>query len=639
MSSLFKSSTPKVIPEFTGLQVNTAVQVLAIPVVYGSPRVAINLIYYNGFNVKQVNVGGGGKGILGGGKGGSKEVEYFATIILAICEGGSGGIGAIQAIYQDQGVYTTGDYPSPGLNIFNGGPSQTPWSYVASTWPSDARPYPGLAYIAVANAELDSSATVPQINIVIQGILTETCPLNDSTITITTGQYDQNGNPISFLGNIHLGYADADPALVIYDILTDPVHGATFPAALIDSAPGASLFSGPNATDLSVGDAALQTYCQAVGLGYSLSLDNVESTNSILDRLTRNMTVAPVWTGELLKFIPYWDSPTDLNPGWNADNPSAIPLKAFAPNTTPIAQITLDHILQAKEKDKDPITFSRVDPMTVYNTVRVDFKDRTNFFNDNVVEAKDEANAELFGPRIDNIGLADEFTLAVYANVAAQTRLRRNIQVRRQFTWRMGPLWAWLDPMDLVQIPDPTNWGVFIAVRIISAEDDEEEITTYVAEEFTGGAASPTFIPTSPTTPPNQGATNVPPSPVFPPVIFEPTTALLTAQGIATSTPQVITGTSGGTGGILDPNWGGCIVWVSLDNVNYTQLSPPLIGPSAIGVLSAPLPPYGGSNPDNTDTLSVNMSESGIALPSFSPSVAGAGGTSNLAIIQGSGTF
>ena len=616
MASLF-SAQPKIIPEFTGLQVNTAVQVLPIPIIYGSPRIDVNLIYYNGFNVQQVSTGSG-KGILSGGKGG-KETEYFATIILAL---GEGPLGFITVIYQDQGVYTESDYPSPNFNYFTGTDTQAPWDYVVSTWPDDARSYKDTAYIAVSNAELDASATVPQINIVLAGFLCSTCPLNDSTIVITSGQYDQNNKLISFIGPLLLGYADADPASCIYDMLVNPRYGAGFPAGLLDTGGGSpenlatvpnSLFSTASAFTFT-GDAALQTYAQAVGFGWSLVLNNVQSMNSILEQLTKNMTVAPVWTGELLKFIPYWDMPADANPGWGPDNPFQIAQKYFAPNTTPLVSLTLDHLLQAKEQTEDPITFSRVDPMMVKNVVRVDYRDRTNFFNDNVVEAKDEANVELYGEVIDNIGLANEFTLATYANASAQTQLRRNISIRRNFTFRLGPLWAFLDPMDIVQIPDPANWANTIDVRIISCEDDEDEITTYVAEEFPLGAASPTFIPVSPTAPPNQGPTNVPPSPVFRPVIFEPTAAMLTATGFAV--PQVIIGAAGGAGGLFDPNWGGANVWISLNNVDYILLGT-IVGPSAVGVLTSTLLAYGGANPDTINTLSVSMDESAASLPNF----------------------
>ena len=141
----------------------------------------------------------------------------------------------------------------------------------------------------------------------------------------------------------------------------------------------------------------------------------------------------------------------------------------------PIVTITLDQILQSESNEEDPITFSRKDPQEVYNTVRLDFKDRTNFFNDNPVEAKDEAHIELFGPRIDNIGTGDEFSLVAYANVSVTMQLRRNISIMNTYTWKMGPLWGWIDPMDIVNIPDPCDYSNTISVRIITVEDDEDE--------------------------------------------------------------------------------------------------------------------------------------------------------------------
>lgn len=630
MASLF-GSQPKVIPEFTGLQVNTSVQVLPIPIIYGSPRVAVNLIYYNGFVAKQVKTSSGGKGILSGGKG-SSETQYFATIILAI---GEGLINDTKIIYQDQNVWTPSTFPTNGSAFFNGDPTQSPWSYIVDTWPVDARPYKNTVYYGFQNAQLDASATVPQINLVMTGILAGTCPLNNTTIAITTGQYNPNGTPVSFIGNIQIGDADADPALVIYDFLTNATYGATFPAEWLDTI---SLFTSANGYDHLTGDSALSTYCQAVGLGWSVVLNNVESANSILDRWCKNMVVAPVWNGAQLRFIPYWDQQASGNPGYDGSNPGNIPLKFFTPYTTPIVEIPLDQILQSEDKTEDPIVYIRKDPLEVYNTVRVDFKDRTNFFNDNAAEAKDEVHIELYGPRVDNIGSANEFTLAAYANLSATMQVRRNVGIVRTFTWKMSPLWGWLDPMDIVSIPDPATYISFVPVRITNVEDDEDENVTITAEEFTGATSSPSILPSSPTTPPNQGVVNVPPSSVYTPVIFEPTTAMLTAQGL--SAPQVILGASGGAGnttynGLLDPNWGGVFVWVSLDNVSYENIGT-LRGPSTIGTLVSPFPGYSGFNPDNSHVLALNLGESDGVLASVNTTVAEAGGS--LCVIQdGSG--
>lgn len=608
----FLGGQPKVIPEFTGLQVNTSVQVLPIPIIYGSPRVNINLIYYNGFYSKKVSTSSG-KGVLSGGKGGT-EIEYFATIVLAVSEGP---VGEPLVIYQDQGVWTPADYPTNGATFFNGTDTQTPWSVVVADWPDDARPFKNTAYYAFSNAQLDASATVPQIDLIVQGMLNATSPLNYTTLTITTGQYGPTGELVSYEGNLELGFLDADPGQVILDFLTDPVHGAKFPAEWVDKS---TLLTSATGWDPNTGDTAVSTYCQAVGIGWSAVLNNVESANAILERWTKNLNVAAIWNGAFLRFIPYWDEYANANPGW--DTRANIPMKYYTPYTIPICTITLDQILQSDNKDEDPIVFTRKDPMEVYNTVRVDFRDRTNFFNDNVVEAKDEAHIELYGPRIDNIGLATEYTLAAYANVSAQAILARNISIMRTFTWKMGPLWAFLDPMDIVNIPDPVNYEDVVLVRIVSVEDDADENVTVVAEEFPVGSQSPAVIPTSPTTPPNQGITNAPPAPAFKPVMFEPTTDMLTATGF--SSPQWIFGDSGGSNGVLDSNWGGCNVWVSLDDVSYEMVGT-LIGPSVIGLLTATLLSPSGPNPDNTNKLYVNLNECDGTIASVGASAAAAG--------------
>ena len=292
-------SQPKVIPEFTGLQVNTSVQVLPISIIYGSPRVNVNLIYYNGFNTQLVSQGGGGgKGILTGGKGGSQQVEYFATIIMAI---GEGTLGNVQIIYQDQEVWVPSDFPTNGAFYFNGTDVQIPWDYVVSNWPADARPYKDTAYYGFSNAQLDSSATVPQIGLVLQGILQGSSPLNNSTIYVSTGQYDQNGNPISFIGNIALGDADADPALVIIDFLTNPTYGATFPSYWIDTT---TLITSSSGYDPTTGDAALSTFCQAVGLAWSVVVDNAESANSIYRSLVQEPKRRPGMEWRVTSVLP-----------------------------------------------------------------------------------------------------------------------------------------------------------------------------------------------------------------------------------------------------------------------------------------------------------------------------------------------
>ena len=58
----------------------------------------------------------------------------------------------------------------------------------------------------------------------------------------------------------------------------------------------------------------------------------------------------------------------------------------------------------------------------------------------------------------------------------------------------------------------------------------------------------------------------------------------------------------GGANGICDPNWGGANVWISLDDITYSQIAT-ITQPLRQGFLTAALPAANGW--DSVDTLSV----------------------------------
>jgi len=618
MAALFGGGPKTVIPEFTGLQINTAVNILPIPMIYGKPRVSINIIGYDGFRKIEQEAGKGG-----GGKGGT-TVTYRATFLASL---GEGPITAVNLIYQDQAVWTPDTYPTNGSEFYAGLDGDGISPFMLANYPNDARAYKDTSYFIFIDAELDSTATIPQINMVPCGKLFGSCPLNNSTIFISQGQYDDDGNPVSFIGNFPLALCDADPAAVIYDFLTNDRCGAGFPAEFL-----ADIFTTSDGLNPAIGDHMLSTYCQAVGFGFSVVLNNPQSGNSTLENWSRNLVVAPCWNGEVLRFIPYYDSYCGNNPGYDAT--SGLPLKYFQPDLTLIATIQIDNILKAQDKSDDPITFDRKDPAKVYNNVRLSFKDRFNFFNDTPVQSIDEVNVEINGPRTDNLGDATAFTHSAYAQLACDLTLARNISIRRTYTFRLSPLWGWLEPMQIFEIPDPSNYDNYLLVRVVSVTDDADGICTIEVEEFPIGSMSPTPLPATTSTPSNQGATNPSAASVYPPVIMEPTSAMLTATSKAV--PQIILGAAAGYDGTLDPNWGGANVYASIDGSSYKFFGT-LTGPSQIGVLAAPLAAYGGSPPDNTNTLSVDLTESDGVLTSVDPIAAQNG--ASLCIVKDATTW
>nr|MDA8232368.1 hypothetical protein [Magnetospirillum sp.] len=162
---------------------------------------------------------------------------------------------------------------------------------------------------------------------------------------------------------------------------------------------------------------------------------------------------------------------------------------------------------------------------------------------------------------------------------------------------------------DLVTLTDAGMGMTKVAVRITSVEEDDNGILTIVAEEFPSGTATATAYPAQAN---SNGVTINPaavPAPVNPPVIFEPPATL--TGGVA----QVWIAASGGTNDAADPNWGGCNVWLSVDGTDY-EMAGTIQGPARMGVVTAGLAAFSGTNPDTGDTLAVDLSMSAGTLSS-----------------------
>jgi hypothetical protein len=631
LSSIFGSGTTT--PQYTGLQIQTAVNTLPVPIVWGESKIAPNVVWYNNFQTQN-----GGKG-SGGGKGGlfntNSTPTYSAAVIMALCEGQ---ITGINQVWKNQSVYSLSEL---GLSLFYGSTPQTVWSYIESAYPSEALAYQGTAYVCSSDYSLGAAATLDNHDFEVQGIF-----------------YGSGVNGL-----------DADPAQIVNDFLTNAQYGAGFPAASIDAT---TLFG-------SGGDASFQTYCKAVGIGLSPALIDQEKASSILDRWLKLTNTAAVWSGGKLKFIPYGDSSTAFgtnvtvtqlreigevasggsnppgitvcaSPFFVADGGvtyanSGTPLTfignawpsaagtygispngtytfaegdegthveisftyavaaSYLPNVTPIYNLDDDDF--KIENNEDPLQVSRSDPYQAYNVWRLECADRDNAYNLTSVESRDQNAVERYGMRIAPTVTAHEICDTNAGLISGQLALQRAVYVRNTYKLRLSWEYCLLDPMDIVTVSDSILGLSGAPVRIAEIEEDENGFLSVTAEEFPLGVATATLYATQPVTnnPLNRAAV---PRPVNTPVIFEPPKALV-------ATPQLWIAASGGSGSAADPNWGGCNVWISTDGGSYVQIGT-IEGAATMGVLTAALPSYSGSNPDNTDTLAVNLAESGGVL-------------------------
>ena len=653
MSWFFSHSAGAVKPDYTGLQLQTSVSSLPIPISYGQTKLAPNIVFYANFQTHAQKAGGGKGGLFGGS--GITGYSYSADVIMALCEGPISGVGYI---WRDQSTYTLA---ALGLTLYNGATPQTTWGYLATKYPSQALTYQGTAYACAANYNLGGAADLGNHNFEVIGVFA--------------------GSGVNGL--------DADPAQVIYDFLTNAQYGVGFSPASINLSTlyGAS------------GDASLQTYCAAQGIAFSPLLASPEQASTTLTRWLQILNCAAVWSGGELKFMPYGDEAIASGnlvkrinsqipvPAQKSDGSFSTPaivvstaanfvsdggvvnvftsvpltyigmsapssagqygvfppgtylfhsgdkgapvaisvtvdqLVAYAPILSPVYDLTDLDFLE-ENGASDPVQAHRADPYSLPTVQRIECLSRNNQYGVTPVEARDQSQIELYGVRVGSTIQAHEICDEVGVGpVVAQTLLQRLLYVRTKYTFKLSWKYCLLDPMDIVTLTD-TNLGLsHYPVRVVSVEEDEKGLLAITAEELVPGVSTPADNPSNGAIAfaPNQAAAA---AIVNSPAIFEPP-AFMTGN-----VPQVWVGASGGSGGVADPNWGGAYVWASVDDVTYSQIGT-IVAPVRQGVLYTNLP-ASSAGWDTIDTLSVNLTESGGVLSGTSATSAQAGATLSL---------
>lgn len=548
MSFLFGKKGHATKPDYTGIQLQTSSSTAALIIAWGANRIGPNIIWYGDFKShKQKQKAGKGGG------GSATSYTYSASCMFALCEGGPDGIEGIGKVWKDQD--TSSSLSSLGMTLFKGTPEQEPWGYLTSNYPSQAYNYPNVAYLAVANYDLGSSASLPNHSFEVKS---------------------------QRVGSGWTGGDDADCALVIRDFLTYPAYGVLIPTSAIDTA---QLLSTADAT--TTGDASYQTYCRAMGFGLSPALSDQEQAADTLDRWTKLTNTAVVWTGYCLRFVPYCYTETDGNG------------VKFVPNTTPAYSLNDDDYIGAN----DPLQISRDDPAECKNQLRLIYKNRANDYNEVAVTWKDQGLIEQYGLQTDSDFQADEVCVADMAQKAVTLYGKRGAYIRNHYTFTLGPAHCLLEPMDILEVEDPQLGTISVQITKITESDDDGTFEIEADEVATGVDNPASYTPAT-----NSGYaqnTGVDPGNVNTPVIIEPPASL-------SGSPQVWAAVSGGA------DWGGCQVYVSADGGTTYQNIGTITSGARQGTLTAALAAYAGDNPDTADTASVDLTESRGELQSVS---------------------
>ena len=295
----------------------------------------------------------------------------------------------------------------------------------------------------------------------------------------------------------------------------------------------------------------------------------------------------------------------------------------YTPDLTPVYSLTDDDFVDEGGDDQDPVVCTRVDPFSLSTIVRLDCTSRANRYAPITVEARDQSQIELYGPRVGSSIQAREICDELNVGpLCAQLILQRQLYIRANYKFKVDWTFCLLDPMDIIAITDANLGLEGEVVRVIAIEEDDKGLFEITAEELPVGVGdTPLYASATIKTPAINRAASV--GAVNVPVIYEPPSGY-------SSTAEVLLGASSSLGnGKADPNWGGANVWASLDGSSYAQIAS-IGGVTPQGFSTAYLASASGW--DTTNTLSVDLTESGGTLTGTTQ--AGAQGGVTLCLID-----
>jgi hypothetical protein len=449
------------------LHYNTSQAGSVVPIIYGTARQQVNLVNFANYIGPQGKKGKAGSlpitgtsntGKGGGsskGKGGKKSGgQYSIDVDFLICQGPVTFNGN-NFVFSSTGVEP---FNTSGLNFYTGADGQAN----DPTFDSFGFPvnYSGSCRITGTPMDLGQSPVIPNLSFEITGLFTGT----------------NSGPSYPF---------DANPSDIITDFLTNPRYGSGFPAVNLDDlAPGSGV---------SYGD-----YCQAAQLLVSVSLDGHQTAIEWLWPLVKLTNSAMVWSGKLLKIIPYGDLALSTNGA------------TWAPNLTPLYSLTDDDFLPWRPRqlgrgptpgEDDPILTNIVNAADVKNWVPIEYTDRSNYYNSTIISAFDQGLIDQFGLRLGDTIQGRAFCNPTSAQISAQLQLQRSIFYRATpIKFQGGWQYALVEPMDLLLLTGQfgDNYLQDTPVRILSVSENENGDLSFEAEEVQVGQNAPAPNPSPP---------------------------------------------------------------------------------------------------------------------------------------------
>lgn len=415
---------------------------------------------------------------------------------------------------QDTGATWQSALAQLGLTLSYGTVAQPVWGYLSTNHPSEALSYSGFVHVDGSAYDLGSDAEVV-----------------NHTFEVTT--------PWEFSSSIF----DANPAAVVTDFLCNGRYGAQW---------------APNRLDTT----EYSNYCVASGLFLSPAFVDQRPAAEWLAYLLQLTNSDAKWSGGKLTIVPLGDQSVTANGA------------TFTANTTPVYDLDDDAFIYAA--NEDPVKIKRKSNADAYNHVRLEYWNRDNQYNFEIVEAKDEAHIEKYGLRTMPTVEAHCICDINVARRVAQLELQRQMTVRNTYEFRLPWKYMGLEQLDLVTLTDADAGLNRTPVRItkIDEEADDGKLTVEAEDCPIGMASAPLYGVLG-----GSGFAhdfNASPGNALTPTIFE-LPVELTQTGL-----ELAIATSGAS-----TLWGGATVWVSQDNLHYKAVGK--VFPCRFGTLTATL--------------------------------------------------
>ena len=636
----FLFSSPKnnaaTTPTYTGMQLQSSAYGLCIPVVYGTTRIGWNLLDYYNFQQVSTPQSSGGKGgiVGGGGKGGnSSTISYYATVLGLLCEG------PITGIYSSW-LSQTQTAGAGSFDFLSGALAQSPWSGA-----QHSIGYSGLAYMAGENVDLGSSANLPAMNWEAQAFLEGTAP----------GTYGGNGCAVG---------GDADPSLVIPDMLSNGQYGIGFPSTRIGevvsnneaytcstsitvahngsafqynlsvldvttgtllvcvaSSPGSGQYSvsstgvytfnsaqtGNTINIRYVSTQALLTYqnfCIAAGLWISPAYVSQSQTSALLDDIATATYSEVVWSSGVLQMKPRGTQQINANG------------KSYTPNTTPLFNLTDDDFMpntgSPASSPRMGVTGSIGGGNGTDDPVQLVRGRKSDQINDVKIECLDRANQYApFVAEATDMGLISRYgrraaaskTLHIFADINACTTAA-NFQLQDQYI------------MNLYCFQLDQRYGLLDPMDLVTINDPDfsgistQGVRLYDLVENDDGSVVvsaeefPGTIGAPPTYNVDTSDGYIQDFDVDPGDAATPAIFDVPVQMVQVIGLETWLATHSATGNV---NWGGCDIYLSTDGTSYFKRGT-LTGASRMGTLTSNF--ASGSDPDTVNTLAVDLTNS-----------------------------